>query len=138
MHAERPTATVLLVDDDEMDRLLVKLALDLAGYRVAEAGGVKSGLGLAAREQPDAIVVDCVMPGMDGLDLCRGVRGDAALRHIPIVMLTGLEDPRLAQRALAAGADRLVAKSSDPAPLLRELAQVLSARERLENKAAVS
>ncbi|MCZ7563056.1 MAG: response regulator [Burkholderiales bacterium] len=128
MSSEHPAATVLLVDDDEMDRFLVGLAIAAAGYRVLEAPCAATGLDLARRERPDALVVDCVMPVIDGLDACRTARADAALRDVPIVMLTGLEDPHLAERARTAGADRLVLKSTDAAPLLEALSLALRAR----------
>lgn len=131
MCTESRSPTVLLVDDDEMDRYLVGLALGAAGYRVVEAACAQAGLDLARRERPDVMVVDCVMPGMDGLDMCRNVRADRALQALPIVMLTGLEDPRLAERATTAGANRLVAKSIDAGPLLEALAAALPAGRRL-------
>ncbi|MCL4801255.1 MAG: response regulator [Burkholderiales bacterium] len=128
MRTERSAPTVLLVDDDEMDRFLVGLALAAAGYRVVEAPCAATGLDLARRERPDVMVMDCVMPVIDGLDACRTARADAVLRDVPIVMLTGLEDPRLAERARTAGADRVILKSTDTAPLLDALSLALRAK----------
>ncbi len=121
-------ATVLLVDDDDLDRFLVRLMLDAAGYQVLEAPSAEAALELmGSAGRPDALVVDYVMPGMDGAEFCRKVRTQAALQHVPIVMRTGLEDPRIDALAMDAGANRLLAKSGDPAPLLDALAQTLSA-----------
>lgn len=126
MGADRMAATVLVVDDDDLDRFIVRLVLDAAGYHVLEAPSAEAALemmGIAGH--PDALVVDYVMPGMDGAEFCREVRKHAALRHVPIVMRTGLEDPRIDALALEAGANRLLAKSGDPSPLLAALAQTL-------------
>lgn len=128
MDADRTAATVLVVDDDDLDRFLVRLVLDAAGYRVLEAPSAEEALNLMGSVGcPDAMVVDYVMTGMDGAEFCRSVRARAALQHVPIVMRTGLENPHLDELARAAGADRLLAKSADPAPLLEVLAQTLGA-----------
>jgi len=128
MGADRMTPTVLLVDDDDLDRFIVGLVLDAAGYQVLEAPSAEAALEMIRISgRPDALVVDYVMPGMDGAEFCRKVRALAALEHIPIVMRTGLEDPRIDALALDAGANRLLAKSGDPSPLLAALAQTLDA-----------
>jgi putative two-component system response regulator len=126
MGTDRTSATVLLVDDDDLDRFLVRLILDAAGYHVLEAPSGEAALALMGGDgRPDAMVVDYVMSGMDGAEFCRHVRAQEALRHVPIVMRTGLENPHIDELARAAGADRLLAKSGDPSPLLEVLAQTL-------------
>ena len=121
-------ATVLIVDDDDLDRFLVRLVLDAAGYRVIEAPSAEAALKLMGSfGRPDAMVVDYVMTGMDGGEFCRQVRAKAPLKHVPIVMRTGLENPYIDDLARAAGADHLLAKSGDPSPLLDALAQALRA-----------
>lgn len=128
MGADRMPATVLLVDDDDLDRFLVRLILDAAGYQVLEAPSGEAALALMDGDGcPDAMVVDYVMSGMNGAEFCRLVRSHEALRHVPIVMRTGLENPHIDELARAAGADRLLAKSGDPSPLLEVLAQTLDA-----------
>ncbi|NJN40233.1 MAG: response regulator, partial [Gammaproteobacteria bacterium] len=117
MGAESLAPTVLLVDDDDLDRFLVRLVLDAAGYRVLEAPTAEAALDLMGiAGHPDALIIDYVMPGMDGAEFCRKIRTLAALQHVPIVMRTGLEDPRIDALALEAGANRLLAKSGDPSP----------------------
>ena len=128
MKADRVPATVLLVDDDDLDRFLVRLVLDAAGYEVLEAPSGEAALALMVGDgHPDAMVVDYVMSGMDGAEFCRQVRSQEALRRVPIVMRTGLENPHIDELARAAGADRLLAKSGDPSPLLEVLAETLDA-----------
>jgi CheY-like chemotaxis protein len=130
MRTERETTTVLLVDDDDLDRFLVRLALDAAGYRVLEAPSAEAALEMmGGADRPDAMVVDFIMTGMDGAELCRKVRAKPALRHVPIVMRTGLEVQNIDELVREAGADRLLAKSGDPSPLLDALAQTLGAAD---------
>jgi CheY-like chemotaxis protein len=126
MDAERVTNTVLLVDDDDLDRFLVRLVLDAAGYRVLEASSAEAALDMmGSTDRPDAMVVDYVMTGMDGAEFCRKVRAEPGLRHVPIVMRTGLEVWNIDELVREAGADRLLAKSGDPSPLLDVLAETL-------------
>ena len=128
METDSAAATVLVVDDDDLDRFLVRLVLHAAGYRVLEAPSAEEALSIVGSVgRPDAMVVDYVMSGMDGAEFCRKVRAQAALRHVPIVMRTGLENPHLDELARAAGADRLLEKSGDPSPLLDVLAETLGA-----------
>lgn len=126
MGADRVATTVLVVDDDDLDRFLVRLVLDAAGYRVLEASSAEAALDLVGTvDRPDAMVVDYVMTGMDGAEFCRRVRSKPTLQDVPIVMRTGLEVQNIDQLARAAGVDRLLAKSGDPAPLLDALARTL-------------
>jgi CheY-like chemotaxis protein len=122
MRPDAPGSIVLLVDDDEMDRFLTRAALDRAGYSVVEAEDGAQALELARATRPRVMVVDCLMPGMDGIDLCRRVRSIPSLEGTSLVMMTGLEDPGLPARAQEAGVDRLLVKSADPGRLLAALA----------------
>jgi CheY-like chemotaxis protein len=130
MGAEGAATTVLLVDDDDLDRFLVRLVLDAAGYRVLEAPSAEAALEMMGDvDRLDAMIVDYVMTGMDGAEFCRTVRAEPALRHVPIVMRTGLEVRNIDELVREAGADRLLAKSGDPSPLLDALAQTLGAAD---------
>ncbi len=125
MDADRATATILIVDDDDLDRFLVGLVLDAAGYHVIEAPSAEAALHILGTAAPDAMIVDYVMTGMDGVEFCRQVRAQPALQDVPIVVRTGLEVRKVDALVHAAGADWLLAKSGDPAPLLDVLAQTL-------------
>ena len=117
--------TVLLIDDSITFREELKAALESASYRVLVAGSGEEGLRLAADMRPTAIVVDGVLPGMDGATVIRRIRLDAALRGLPCLLLTGLEDRGAELRALEAGADAFVRKEEDNSVVLARLSAML-------------
>ena len=102
--------TILVVDDSPTFRAELQAALELANYAVVTAADGEEGLRIAGNIRPTAIVVDNVMPGIDGATLIRRVRLDAALRATPCVLLTASEDRGTELRALDAGADAFVRK----------------------------
>jgi len=118
-------ATVLVIEDSPTYRDTIARALEGAGYAVVPAVSGEQGLELAAANRPDAIVVDGVMPGIDGATVIRRIRLDAALRGTPCLMLTASEDDGAELRALDAGADAFVRKEDDAEVVLARLAAVL-------------
>jgi two-component system, NtrC family, sensor kinase len=102
--------TILIVDDSPTFQSSLKEALEAESYIVATASTGEEGLRLAASLRPMAILVDSVMPGIDGATLIRRVRLDAALRRTPCVLLTASEGPGAELKALDAGADAFVRK----------------------------
>jgi DNA-binding response OmpR family regulator len=128
LRAPRPSDAVpaiLLVDDSVTFRAVLRAALEGAGYAVLTAGSGEEGLRLAASQRPAAIVVDGLLPGIDGATVIRRIRLDAALRGIPCVLLTGSEDKGAELRALDAGADAFVRKEEESDVILAKLAAVL-------------
>lgn len=120
---EQPT--VLVIDDSVTFREQLREALEAAGYAVLVAGSGEEGLRLAAGQRPHAIVVDGMLPGIDGATVIRRVRLDVALRSVPCVLLTGSEDKGAELLALDAGADGYVRKEEDIDVTLARLAAVL-------------
>jgi DNA-binding response OmpR family regulator len=120
---ERPA--VLVIDDSATYREALRRALEQAGYAVVVAASGEEGLRVAADRRPSAILVDGVLPGMDGATVVRRVRLDAALRGVPCVLLTASEDGGSELRALDAGADAFVRKEEDVEVILARLAAVL-------------
>jgi predicted signal transduction protein with EAL and GGDEF domain/FixJ family two-component response regulator len=104
--------TVLLVDDDEVNLLLTALALRERGFDVVEATGGEQALAMLGRQRPDALVLDAIMPGLDGFATCRAVRQMPGFGHLPVLMLTGLDDEGSVRRALDAGATDFLVKSN--------------------------
>jgi diguanylate cyclase (GGDEF)-like protein/PAS domain S-box-containing protein len=100
----------LLVDDDAVMRLLGAKALEHAGLRVIMAAGGKEALELVERHTPDLVLLDVQMPGMDGFAVCKAMRRHPLLQHLPILMMTGLDDADSVARAYEAGATDFVGK----------------------------
>lgn len=101
---------VLIVDDDPMTRMLVVEALEPEGFSVAEAASGTEGIEAFQRLQPDIMLLDVSMPGMDGFECCRRIRGLPDGKRIPIVVLTGNDDDESITRAFEAGATDFVSK----------------------------
>src|SRR5829696_10451896 len=99
---ERPK--VLLVDDDEVNLMLTTVALRERGFEITEAGSGERALALLTDWTPDIIVLDAMMPGLDGFDTCRELRTFAGFENMPVLMLTGLDDDASITRAYQAGA----------------------------------
>jgi DNA-binding response OmpR family regulator len=116
---------ILLIDDSATFRAVLTEALEKDGYRVSIAASGEEGLRMAAVERPDAIIVDGVLPGMDGSTLIRHVRLDAALRRVVCLLLTDTNEMDAELRALDSGADAFVNKREDAAVILAKLRAVL-------------
>lgn len=116
---------VVVVDDSLTYRNQVKEALEAAGYLVDEAVSGEEGLALVAAVRPDAVVVDGVLPGIDGATMVRRLKSDSAFRSTPCLLLTATETPDDELRSLEAGADAYVHKSQDLAIILAKLSALL-------------
>jgi two-component system, NtrC family, sensor kinase len=117
--------TVLVVDDSVTFREQLRAALVTAGYQVVTAATGEEGLRLAADVRPGAVLVDGVLPGIDGATVVRRLRLDAALRRTPCLLLTASEDPGAELRALDSGADDFARKEEDVGVILARLAAVM-------------
>lgn len=117
--------TVLVIDDSPTFREELRMALEAADYAVATAATGEEGLRLAASQRPAAILVDGVLPGIDGATVIRRLRLDAALRDVPCLLLTASEGMNAELRALDAGADSFVRKEGSLDVILAKLAAVL-------------
>ncbi len=110
--------TVLVVDDDRNLRTIIRTNLELAGYGVVTANDATAALAMLAKEIPDLIVLDIVLPGMDGFELCRRIRRHPTCAHVPIMMLTGRGETEDAVAGFEAGADDYVTKPFSPQEML--------------------
>ncbi len=113
--------TVLVVDDDADARRIARAWLEGAGRRVLEAGDGRECLEVARRERPDVILLDLVLPDVDGWEAARSLRADVVTAGIPILGLTGLSFPVLRKRAVEAGCDVVITKPVSPTRLLQEI-----------------
>ncbi len=124
---------VLLVDDDEVNLLLTALALRERGFTIVEAGGGERALELLRDWTPDIIVLDAMMPGLDGFETCRRLRRTPGFENVPVLMLTGLEDDASITRAYQAGATDFFVKATQWSLLSGRLHYLLRAsRTRIE------
>ena len=103
-------ATVLIVDDLAANRDALHELLDTQGYRIIEAADGLSALECAAAEPPDVILLDVMMPGMHGFEVCRRMRADPRLADVPVIMVTALDDHESKLAGIEAGADDFVTK----------------------------
>ena len=104
------TASILVVDDDPVMRSLMRAALENDNFEVIEAGDGIEGCQLYEEHHPDLLLVDVIMPRMDGFELCRELRGRLASAYVPIVVATGLDDVPSIARAYDAGATDFIPK----------------------------
>jgi CheY-like chemotaxis protein len=124
-------ARILIVDDEPRNRRLLEVIVGSDGHVPLHASNGSEALALAASESPDLILLDLMMPEMDGFQLVRQLRQNAATRTTPIIVVSALDEPAARQRVLASGADDFLAKPLDRWELLlREQAPARAQRER--------
>ena len=117
---------ILVVDDEDDIREVTRLSLELmAGWEVLDASSGREALRSAAAARPDAVLLDFMMPEMDGPATLRALRDDPATRPIPVIMLTAVSHPDELQRLREAGADGVIAKPFEPMELHLQVARAL-------------
>ena len=122
-------ATVLVVDDDPGARLLMGTALEMAGFGVATAADGMSALAAFRARPVDCVVLDVVMPGMSGFDVCSALRAMPECRHVPILMQTSLDDMESVNRAYEAGATDFSSKGINPMLLAQRVKFLVRAKQ---------
>jgi CheY-like chemotaxis protein len=121
VHAASGTDWVLVCDDTASIRLLLRINLELAGFEVLEARDGQAALDLLDRNRdrlPAVVLLDAQMTPLDGWEAVATIRGDAALAHLPIVMVTASLQQQEKERSIAAGVDAFVAKPFEPEELV--------------------
>jgi adenylate cyclase len=116
-------ATVLVVDDQPANLRLLDAILTPRGYDVRQAASGEEALGVVESEDVDLVLLDIVMPHMDGYEVCRRIRGDSDTAYLPVVMLTASGDEQKI-KALEAGADDFLTKPIDQSELLARVASL--------------
>jgi two-component system cell cycle response regulator DivK len=120
------TERILVVEDGEDNRRIMNDLLVAAGYVVVHAATGDEGLALAKAERPDLILMDIKLPGMDGLEVTRRIKADAALQATPIFAVTSYAMSDDNARALAAGCDAYFSKPVSPRKLLAKIRETLA------------
>ena len=118
-------ARILVVDDRAEGRKLLTLRLQHAGYAVLQSEGGAQALDIAAREPLDLVLLDVLMPGMDGFEVCRRLRQLPSMQAVPVVMVTSLDATDDCVRGLEAGADDFIIKPFKPAELQARVRSLL-------------
>jgi two-component system cell cycle response regulator len=126
------TARVLVVDDIATNLRLLEAKLLNEYYEVALAASGEEALATVARWMPDVVLLDVMMPGMDGYEVCRRLKAQPATQHIPVVMITALTDQAERVRGLEAGADDFLSKPVDDATLFARLRALLRVKQVLD------
>lgn len=122
------TPTILVADDEEDLRELVTYRLSRSGYQVIGAGDGQEALELATECTPDLMVLDVMMPKLDGYELTRRVRAEAALQSIPVILLTARSQESDIDRGFEVGADDYLKKPFNPDELVARVRAVLGRR----------
>ena len=107
-----PVPRILLVDDDEVNLLLTALALRERGFDIVEASSGEQALDHLSGWTPDVIVLDAMMPGLDGFATCQRIRAMPGFENVPILMLTGLDDDASIAHAYEVGATDFFVKAT--------------------------
>lgn len=101
---------ILVVDDDPRLLHIVAMYLGIEGYDVASASNGEEGLKQVEAHRPELVILDIMMPGMDGVEACRRIRADPETAHIPVLMFSALSGDDDVERARLAGATHLITK----------------------------
>jgi two-component system phosphate regulon response regulator PhoB len=119
------THRVLTIEDQPDIRRLIRMTLEFKGFQVEEAGDGVQGLALARSARPDLILLDVMMPGMDGLTVGKTLAADPVLSRIPVVMLSALGAQGDVQAGMASGVQAYLVKPFSPKQLLSLVQQLI-------------
>jgi len=118
---EKDRRNILIVDDEPHIVNLVKLSLDRNKYNVSGAYSAREALRLVESGVPDVIIVDIMMPGVNGYELCQALRENAGTKHVPIIILSAKGQMNDKLHAIDVGADDYITKPFDPMELERRI-----------------
>lgn len=131
--AEGDRKVVLVVEDNADVRLYIRGSLE-PGYRVVEAPDGKQGVAAARKYLPDIVISDIMMPGLNGIELCRVLKNDVATSHIPIILLTARTSEENVLQGLECGADDYVTKPFNTQILMARVKNLVDLRRQLQEK----
>ena len=118
---------VLVVEDDRSIQMVLELVLTrMAKCSVVAASDGPEGLAKIQTEKPDIVLLDLMLPGMDGFEICQRVKADEATRLIPIIFLTAQPQPSFVARAMALGAAGYLVKPFDPVKIIDQINEALT------------
>ncbi len=135
-----PAATILIVDDEIQNCRLLEALLKPEGYLTISVANGEEALATIAQHAPDLVLLDIMLPGMDGFQVARTLKGDSATSNIPIIMVTALDDRAARMTGLHAGAEEFLTKPFDRAELwlrVRNLLRLKEFNDFLQNHSAI-
>ena len=125
MDGEAPAPRILIVDDDPVIVRLLQINFRLEGYEVDTASRGEDALEKVRANRPDVVILDVMMPGIDGWEVCRQLKESPAVRHIPVIFLSARAQDEDRQRGYALGVDEYVTKPFDPMALVEKVRRVI-------------
>ena len=118
---------VLVVEDDRSIQMVLELVLSrMAQCEVLLAGEGRQGLAMIKQHKPDFVLLDLMLPGMDGFEICQRAKEDPETRSIPIIILTAQPQPAAVARAMALGAAAYLVKPFDPTTIVSQINDILA------------
>ncbi len=119
-------AKILVVDDEPLLRMILSDVLEEAGHTVVMADSGSAAIDLARKDPPDCVLLDIIMPGLDGYETCDALKDDQALAHIPVLLISATKDLHVVDRAESVGAVGVLPKPISGEELLHAVALALS------------
>jgi two-component system, cell cycle response regulator DivK len=116
---------ILVIEDDAIIMNLIVILLEREGYEVIQAGTAEEGISLTPARSPDLILMDVALPGLDGLEATRILKGRSDTRAVPIIALTAQAMKEDAEKAARAGCDGFITKPLSTRPFLEEISRFL-------------
>ena len=104
------SASILIIDDSAENRLLLSSQLGMEGYDILQADGGPLGITIAEQDDPDLILLDVMMPEMNGFEVCRHLKSNGSTSGIPIIMVTALREVQYRIKGIEAGADEFLSR----------------------------
>lgn len=123
---EWPSASILVIEDSAADRMIIQRTLEKKNYSVIVAHDGESGLKLVHEHKVDLIILDYLLPGRNGIEICRIIKGSKETRDIPVIFLTVVEAGETILECYGAGAETYIHKPIDAGFLLKEVKSLLS------------
>lgn len=116
---------ILFMEDNEVDQRLIEKILTKKKYRVILAPDGESGLEMVRKERPDLILLDVILPGINGMEVCKQLKKDSATQNIPVIFLTGMDTPKNLIDCYEYGAEDFLNKSISPRLLVHQIDSTL-------------
>ena len=112
---------ILVVEDQDSIRRMIEALVGARGYQVSAASTGTKAIDMALADPPDMVLLDLMLPGYDGFEVCRRLRSDPSTRKIPVLIISALDDPESRTKAAHAGATAYYTKPFSPIALLKEI-----------------